>query len=514
MSGITLRPYQINAVNEIRTALAQYRRVLFQLPTGGGKSLCFSYIAQQSQKYNRRVLILSNRVEILAQNGGALGSLGLDVQYIDRYHRNIPNKRIAVGMSQTLRNRIEQTEWQEYVRSIDLCIVDEAHCCDHDFVYHYLKDSCFVLLVTATPQRQGKQEQLGRFAAAMVTGVSVKELIRLGYLTPARHFTIAAPKLDDVEIDYKSQEYNQKSLAKKFEDKRVYCGVIDEWFRICPDRKTLMFCVSSKQAIECTKIFVERGISARYVLSGKFEDDSAYSGERSDVMDAFKNNEFQVLVNVGVAVAGTDVPDITCVIANYATTSMTKWRQSIGRSSRICEGKKDFIILDAGDNIRRLGFFEQEIEYSLWHNESAGGGIQQMKVCPTDKIDINHNKGCGQLIPSTCRYCPCCGFKFPTEKDEVVLHLEEVAESEEKDMVSWAAQKKLEGWKLSRILMQVCLANVGNERKAFIEVYCKLYAKTEAEAKKYWFVFDKNVWSKHKRKRTATADATHSPTLL
>lgn len=475
---------------------------MFQLPTGGGKSLCFSYIALQSGKYNRKVLILSNRVEILKQNGGALSSLGLDVEYIDRYHRNIPNKRIAVGMSQTLRNRIEQTEWKEYVRSIDLCIVDEAHCCDHDFIYNLLRIDCFVLLVTATPRRQGKQYQLGHIARAMVTGSSVKELVRMGYLTQAVHYTVAAPKLDDVEINSGTREYNQKSLAAKFEDKRIYTGVINEWLRICPDKKTIMFCVSAKQAIECTKILVERGVNARYVLSGKFEDDSVYSGERSELFDSFKRNDFQVLVNVGVAVAGTDIPDVECIIANYATTSMTKWRQSIGRGSRVYPGKKYFYILDAGENIRRLGFFEQDIEWSLWHNESDGGGIQQMKVCPTDKIDINHNRGCGQLIPSTCRYCPCCGFKFPTEKDEVVLHLEEVAESEEQDLVSWAAQKKLDGWKLSRILIQVCSANVGNEKKAFTEVYCKLYNKTESEANKYWFVFRKNVWDKIKRKRT------------
>ena len=466
-------------------------------------TVCFSYIAQQSGKYGRKVLILSNRIEILKQNGGSLCNFGLDVQYIDRNHAQIPTSRIAVGMSQTLKRRIEKPEWQEYVNNIDLCIVDEAHCCDHDFVYHFLKDSCFVLLVTATPQRQGKQAQLGHFARAMVTGVPVKELVQLGYLTPARHFTIAAPKLDDVEIDNNSQEYNQKSLAKKFEDNRVYYGVIDEWFRICPDRKTLMFCVSSTQAIECTKIFVERGIKARYVLSGNFDDDAAYSGERSEIMDAFANNEFQVLVNVGVCTAGTDIVDIDCIIANYATTSMTKWRQSIGRGSRICNGKKDFIILDAGDNIRRLGFFEQEIEWSLWHDESAGGGIQQMKECPTDKIDINHNKGCGQRVPASCKVCPACGFKFPTDKDEVVLHLEEVSEKEVQDVVSWAAKKKLEGWKLSRIMVQVCSANVGEERKAFIEVYCKLYNKTESEAKKYWFVFKKNVWDKIKHKKVA-----------
>lgn len=502
MTQITLRPYQQTAVDEIRTALSKYRRVLFQLGTGGGKTIIFSYIAQQSGKYGRKVLILSNRVEILKQNGSSLNSLGLYVQYISRHNKEVPTGRVAVGMSQTIKRRVKQEGWKEYVSSVDLCIVDEAHCCDHDFIYPLLSERCFVLLVTATPQRQGKQAQLGHFARAMVQGVSVKELIALGYLTPARHFSVAAPKLDDVAIDSNTKEYNQKSLAKKFEDKRVYHGVIDEWFRICPERKTVMFCVSSTQAIECTKIFTNRGINAKYLLSGSFEEDASYSGERSEVMDAFKRGEFQVLVNVGICTAGTDVPDITCIIANYATTSMTKWRQSIGRGSRICDGKKDFIILDAGDNIRRLGFFEQEIEWSLWHNESAGGGIQQMKVCPTDKIDVHHKKGCGAMIPATCKVCPSCGYKFLTDKDLIQLHLEEVAYSDEQHLTSWAAKKRLDGWTITRILVNVCISNPDNMKKAFTQVYMELNpAKTKNDANRYYYLFIKKFGDKIKIKR-------------
>lgn len=505
MHSMTLRTYQQKAVDEIRIALVMYRKVLFQLPTGGGKSLIFSYIAKLSGKYGRKVLILSNRVEILKQNGSALNSLGLDVQYINRNNKEVPIGRVVVGMSQTLKRRVQQKEWQDYVRSVELCIVDEAHCCDHDFIYPILSERCFALLVTATPQRQGKQEQLGHFARAMVTGVQVKELISLGYLTPARHFSVAAPKLDDVKIDNNTKEYNQKSLSKKFEDKNVYTGVIDEWFRICPERKTIMFCVSSAQAIECTKIFIERGISAKYVLSGKFDDDSEYSGERSEVMDAFKRGEFQVLVNVGVCTAGTDVPDITCIIANYATTSMTKWRQSIGRGSRISYGKKDFIILDAGDNIRRLGFFEQDIQFSLWHNESGDGGLQQMKVCPTDKIDINHNNGCGEMIPTTCKICPACGYKFVTEKDEIILHLEEVSNGDEKDIVSWSAKKRLSGWSMTRILINVCVSNAEQMKKAFTKVYMELNPnKTYKDANRYYYWFMNQYGDKIKAKHDNT----------
>ena len=41
MSGIALRAYQLQAVDRLRDAMRQHRRVCFQLPTGGGKTIVF-----------------------------------------------------------------------------------------------------------------------------------------------------------------------------------------------------------------------------------------------------------------------------------------------------------------------------------------------------------------------------------------------------------------------------------------------------------------------------------------
>jgi hypothetical protein len=80
--------------------------------------------------------------------------------------------------------------------------------------------------------------------------------------------------------------------------------------------------------------------------------------------------------------------------------------------------------------------------------------------------------------------------------------LEEVRESDEKSTIErFVAEKRLEGWKMARILIQVCLANAGNERKAFMEAYAVLAPdKTEAEAAKYYWVWRKNVWDKIRKK--------------
>lgn len=508
MADIKLRDYQEKAIGEIRQALAKYKRVIFQLGTGGGKTVCFSFIALASGRLNRKVLILSDRSEILYQNGGTLQRMGLEVGYISPRQRNVPTERVCVGMCQTLKRRVEKQEWLDYLQTIELLIIDEAHSQISDFVHELVSDKCFVLGVTATPQRYGGMRQLGSMYKAMVTGVTVKEMISKGYLSPAEHYSIVAPKMEDVPYDYATGDYNQRALAAKFETKPQYIGTVKEFLRIAKDKKTICFCVSSKQAIELTKEFEMAGVSAKYVLSGSFEEDSTYSGKRSDVFDEFHRGEFQVLVNVGITTAGFDEPSVECVILNFATASLTKYLQAVGRGSRVCPGKKSFTILDCGGNFHKFGLYDADREWCLWHTTGNGGGVMAVKLCDPKEKNAEGVYGCGAMVPQWARVCPCCGRKFITEKDEFVLHLEKVTEQTENDSIAhFAAQKKQEGWSLSRIMVQVCLRNPDNAKAVFTEAYLALYPKkTGEDAGKYWWVWKNNVWDNIKRKQDLSND--------
>lgn len=496
---IKLRSYQQTGVDEIRLAFRTYKRVLFQLPTGGGKTICFSYIAQQSQIKDTKVLILSSRTEILMQNGGALEKMGLSVEYVNPKKRKVPIGNVVAAMAQTLKRRVEKEEWLEWLKTINLVIIDECHEQVSDFIHDYLSEKCFVLGVTATPRRYAKMKQLGSMYEAMVTGVTIKELIDMGYLSKSKHYAITAPSLN-IPKDNNTGDYNQKALAHQFESKVLYSGVVSEWIRLANGLKTICFCVSAKQAIDVTKEFIDNGISAKYLLSGYFDGDEEYSGERKEIMDAFKKSEFQVLVNVGIAVAGLDVPDIRCVIANFATISLTKWKQAIGRAARISDGKDEFIILDCGGNYKKLGMYEDEPHWCLWHDTGSDGGLQELKVCDPDKKDINGKFGCGTEVPITCKICPKCGYEFRTKKHEFQLHLEEVIKGVDTasrlTIEQFVAQKKLDGWSSNRILVQVCLENANEDKKAFMRAINVL-----GLSPKYWFFFKKQIWDKVKRKQ-------------
>ena len=497
MNQITLYPYQQRLIDDVRAGMARSRRVIMTLPTGGGKTVCFSYMANTAAKRGKKVLILSSRTEIMAQNAATIRRYGADVVCIHPATKYIPETFDAVAMTQTLQRRVKKTEWQEYLKSIDLLIIDECHENISNFIFNYISDKCFVIGVTATPRRSGGQPQLAEFYKEIVCGPSVKELITLGKLTPARHFSFKAPDLSDVKIDYASGDYNYNALAQKYENREQYTGVVENYQRICPNTKAIVFCVSAKQAIETTKEFIEAGINAKYILSDATLSSDPNSGDRTSIINDFNNNRIKVLVNVGILVAGFDCPDVETIIVAFATQSITKWLQALGRGARVAPFKPFFYVLDFGNNVSRLGMYDADRTWSLFHERKASGSIPPMKECPEDK------GGCGRLIPVQSMECPFCGHIFPTDKELYQIELEEIIgdETDEKNMTvaQWAAKKKLEGKSNTWILINVIKRNKTEQRKAFNEARIVLRNQDGTEiSEKYYNVIKRYILNERK----------------
>lgn len=498
-----LRDYQYRAVNEIREALIRYRKVMLQAPCGFGKTVCFSYIASKTIEIGNKVLILSDRSEILMQNGGAVESLGISVEYVNPRNRAIPQGGCVICMAQTLRRRLEKEEWRQWLKTIDFIIIDEAHSCTSDFIHSYLREDIWLLGCSATPARRSHQKQLCDIYRALVVSISTKDLVYQGYLAKSNHYSIISPSLDGLHIDSGTGEYNRRELAHRFENKVLYRGIVDEYLRLTPHKRAICFCVSAKQAIAMTEEFNMRGVQAKYVLSGSFDTDDTYSGRRDGVFEDFKNHKFEVLVNVGVAVAGFDQKDIEVVILNFATVSITRYLQAVGRGSRICDGKEEFFVLDAGGNYAKFGIYEADRQWSLQHDEHSSSGVMAMKICDTTKRDCNGRLGCGCMVPTTSKVCKECGYVFRTAEYEYQLHLEKVeAESDSGSIEAFASRKRQEGWKLNRICVQIGLKDPLNVKRNCMRAYLACSpSKTEEDARKFWFMFNKNVWSRVKIKR-------------
>jgi len=456
---ITLYKHQGTFVKNISKQFKKGKKhVLAQSATGSGKTVMFSFIAKETSTKNKKVLIITDRTELLSQAGGTIESFDMDPFYIQAGTKFIDkSKSIYIAMSQTLRNRMTDKVWYNFVKeNISLIIIDEAHKQEfnHMFDNDFIKDK-YVIGFTATPVRGGKMTQLGIQYDTIVQGKPIKWLIKKGYLLNCDIYDCGSPDLKDVSINRAKGDFSETSMFKKFDNAKLYKGLVKNYLNLCDGQKMMVFCCNVEHAIKTTKQLRKAGINARFVSSKKplpkepkkwnqaneaifkekFKSFQLYekyfyklSGERDEVFKWFKESEDGVLVNVDIATTGFDDPGVKVIALYRATMSLVLYLQMIGRGARILrnnlKGKTHFTVLDFGGNKSRFGPYDVDRNWGLWHDEvKPGAGVPPMKVCGEDskfeeiKGAADIKKGCKRLILAAYKLCPFCGFKYP-ERDK------------------------------------------------------------------------------------------------
>lgn len=489
MEKLTLRPYQAELLKEALRPVSEHgwRKVMIYGPQGCGKSVLIAFMAQNSVKKGNRVLILSHRDKIVQQNFDKMLLRGMNVSIVNRKSTKlIDDANCYCGMSQTISRRISSLPaWKEWLQSMDFVIVDEAHRGEHDLILDNLRDNVFLFGLSATVNRTGTMKQMGFYYDCIVKTVECSDLIPLKYLTPSRNFTFQAPKLADVSVSYQTGDYSQKELHKKFAKAERYAGIIENYQRLTPGTKAIVFTTGTKHCVDLCIAFNNAGLRSKYLVSTKLpETDALYSGKQEDVLNDFYCGVFDVLVNISILDTGFDDPSIETVILDFSTKSYNKYAQCVGRPSRPMPQKECFNVLDFGSNVEAFGRYERRNPpMSLWHL-AGGGGVAPSKDCPK----------CSRLIPVVAKTCPYCGYVFPTEKDIYLVELQELVNDldvgGELSLKAYVAQKKLQGWKNDWILRDICIKNQNNMKKAFLDAIEVLRTETGANiSPQYWHFF-------------------------
>lgn len=382
---MNLRPYQYDAQKMIREQFSKnIRRVILQIPTGGGKTVVFSSIAKQVIERGKRVLILCNRKELIQQAKEKLNEFGLYPTVIIPKNKIVDNF-VFVASVDTLRNR-------EFPK-IDLLIVDECHIQTFDPIinkYLELIPDLFVIGATATPIRTGNQNSLHLIYQTIVNPIEIHELIDSGFLVPCQTFS-AKENFSDVKI--RAGEYDSRALYEKFTESNLYNGMIEKYKQFADGTRAICFNVNVEHSIRTTKQFNDAGISCRHV------DGSTPDAERKQILTDFKNGEFQILSNCAVLTTGFDEPSIETVIINRATTSMSLYLQMIGRGSRLYKNKKSFKCIDMGANVWRFGLWSEprvfELEKKKKRETLDSAPVKFCLKCES----INH------ISAKVCKFC-------------------------------------------------------------------------------------------------------------
>ena len=140
--------YQKGAIKQIfekfESAPSDYH-LLYQLPTGGGKTVIFSEIVRQYiETQKKRVLIMTHRLELCKQTSKMLTSFNVENKIIDSKANlnDQQNYKCFVAMVETLNNRLNDKALD--ITDIGLVIIDEAHYNSFTKLFKFFEKSfCF-----------------------------------------------------------------------------------------------------------------------------------------------------------------------------------------------------------------------------------------------------------------------------------------------------------------------------------------------------------------------------------
>ena len=121
--------------------------------------------------------------------------------------------------------------------------------------------------------------------------------------------------------------------------------------------------------------------------------------DRARAIGEFRAGRVKYLVNINVLTHGFDAPNVDCVAMLRPTMSPGLYYQMAGRGFRLCDSKKNCLILDFGGNILRHG----PVDALEIRDRAPGSGEAPAKECPQ----------CQALIHAAYARCPECGFEFP-----------------------------------------------------------------------------------------------------
>ena len=332
-----LRKYQVQAKNAVLEEWGKgTKKTLLVLPTGTGKTVVFSSIAEERVKQNHRVLILAHRAELLTQAADKLKTItGLDTALEKRdSHSANTFFPITLGSVQTLQQKQRLAEFpKDYFQDI---IVDEAHHClakSYQNIFDHFPDAN-ILGVTATPSR-GDKKILTQWFDSIAYEYSMRQAIVEKYLVPIKAQLVPL-QLDISTVKMNNGDYAVNEVGSALEP---YLGSIAEQMKkYCKGRKTIVFLpLISTSQLFC-HILKNMGIRAAEVNSN--------TTNRGEILQKFGNGEYDVLCNAMLLTEGWDCPSVDCVIILRPTKIEGLYRQMVGRGTRISPGKKDLLLLD------------------------------------------------------------------------------------------------------------------------------------------------------------------------
>uniref|UniRef100_UPI0032178F23 EcoAI/FtnUII family type I restriction enzme subunit R n=1 Tax=uncultured Draconibacterium sp. TaxID=1573823 RepID=UPI0032178F23 len=374
-SGRTPRYYQQIAINRTVEAIASgQNRILLVMATGTGKTYTAFQIIHRlwKSKTKKRILFLADRNALIDQTRRGDFKHFKDKMTVVKHRMIDKSYEVYLALYQGLSGADEEANaYKQFSREFfDLVVIDECHrgSAKDDSAWreilNYFKDATHIGL-TATPKETKETSNIEYFGDPIYT-YSLKQGIDDGFLAPYRVIRIGL----NVDLEGYRPEYGKRDKDGDVVEDRIYNRkdfdknlVIDERtltvakklteFLKGYDRyaKTIVFCTDIDHAERMRMALMNlnsdiANYNHKYIMQITGDNDE---GKRE--LDNFINPEetYPVIATTSeLMTTGVDAQTCKVIVLDANINSMTKFKQIIGRGTRINEefGKLYFNILD------------------------------------------------------------------------------------------------------------------------------------------------------------------------
>lgn len=382
---ITLHEHQIEAMTELnKINMRETFHSILVLPTGGGKTLTAVYwLLKNAVDKKKKVLWIAHRHLLLEQAADSfVNNCYADVMMNETNFRY----RIISGMHDKPIHIKQEDDVliaskDSIVNNFDLIgkwlkdqdvylIIDEAHHAtakSYRRIIDYVKDSASnlkLLGLTATPFRTSEKEKglLGKiFTDDILYQIDLLTLMKKGILSKP------VPESCETNIDFgdslglkalKSIEFLDvipEEMAEEIANNRDRNSIIVQRYfaNYKTYGQTLVFALNRTHAFVLKGLFEkygkknnvkirnndgkEKAFEAGVIVSGtqaEFIGIDVSNEENARQIQAFKNGDLPVLINVNILTEGTDLPKTQTVFLTRPTISTVLMTQMVGRALR------------------------------------------------------------------------------------------------------------------------------------------------------------------------------------
>lgn len=378
------RYYQRIAINKTVEAIAKgENRILLVMATGTGKTFTAFQIAYKlwNSGMKKKILYLADRNILIDQ------TMQQDFKPFENVMTKITHKEldssyeIYFSLYQQLVNNNpgEKQPYQEFSPDFfDLIIVDECHrgSAKEDSQWRRILEyfqSATQIGMTATPKEDKEVSTTSYFKEPLYT-YSLKQGIADGFLAPYHVKRIYLDvdgqpiKFKEGEVDkfgnplepeYFPPDYEKRIVIKK--RTKAVAKYITDFLKKSGDRfaKTIVFCVDQEHAQRMRNELIEQNQdlvkeNSRYIMRITSDD---FEGKKQ--LDYFiePDEKYPTIVTTSELLStGVDCKTCKLIVLDNNISSMTKFKQIIGRGTRLREdyGKYYFTIMDFRGNTKKF----------------------------------------------------------------------------------------------------------------------------------------------------------------